>query len=47
MIKKNYVAPEFEELEIELEGFLCGSKDITDGLPIDMEGEDDGEDDGL
>ena len=46
-MRKYYVAPEFEELEIELEGFLCGSKDITDGGIVDMEGENDDEDDGL
>ena len=46
-MRKDYVAPEFEELEIELEGFLCGSKDIADGDPVDMGGENDDEDDGL
>jgi hypothetical protein len=46
-MKKYYVAPELEELEMELEGFLCGSKDIADGDPVDMGGENNDEDDGL
>ena len=46
-MKKMYVAPEVEELELELEGFLCGSSDIDDGTPADMGGTDNGEDDGL
>ena len=46
-MKKFYVAPELEELEMELEGFLCGSGDIEDGAPVDMGGEDNEEDDGL
>jgi hypothetical protein len=46
-MKKYYVAPELEELEIELEGFLCGSKDIVDGGEVDFGGDDDDEDDGL
>jgi hypothetical protein len=46
-MKKFYVAPELEELDLELEGFLCGSKDIEDGTPIDMGGENNDEDDGL
>ena len=46
-MKKMYVAPEVEELELELEGFLCGSADIEDGSPVDMGGENGDEDDGL
>ena len=46
-MKKFYVAPELEELEMELEGFLCGSADIEDGTPADMGGGNDDEDDGL
>jgi hypothetical protein len=44
-MKKMYVAPEVEELELELEGFLCGS--IEDQAPADMGGENNDEDDGL
>ena len=46
-MKKFYVAPELEELEMELEGFLCGSDDIEDGTPADIGGQNDDEDDGL
>jgi hypothetical protein len=46
-MKKYYVAPELEELEMELEGFLCGSTTIEDGAPVDMGGESGDEDDGL
>lgn len=46
-MKKFYVAPELEELEMELEGFLCGSTDIEDGTPADIGGQNDDEDDGL
>ena len=46
-MKKIYVAPEVEELELELEGFLCGSANIEDGTPVDMGGGNDDEDDGL
>ena len=46
-MKMNYVAPEVEELELKLEGFLCGSADIEDGTPIDMGGTDNEEGDGL
>ena len=46
-MKKYYVAPEFEELNLEMEGFLCGSADIEDGTPADMGGANDDEDDGL
>jgi hypothetical protein len=46
-MKKYYVAPELEELEIELEGFLCGSQEIGDHVPVDMGGENNDEDDGL
>lgn len=46
-MRKYYVAPELEELEIELEGFLCGSADIEDGTPVDMGGGNNDEDDGL
>jgi hypothetical protein len=46
-MKKYYVAPELEELEMELEGFLCGSTDIEDGTPADMGGNNNDEDDGL
>ena len=42
-----YVAPEVEELELELEGFLCGSADIDEGVPVDMGGDNDDADDGL
>ena len=46
-MKKVYFAPEVEELDLELEGFLCGSSDIEDGTPADMGGSNDDEDDGL
>jgi hypothetical protein len=46
-MRKYYVAPELEELEMELEGFLCGSTDIEDGTPVDMGGNNNDEDDGL
>lgn len=46
-MKKMYFAPEVEELELELEGFLCGSTDIDDGVPADMGGNNDDENDGL
>ena len=46
-MKKFYIAPEVEELELELEGFLCGSSDIEDGGKVDMGGSSDDEDDGL
>ena len=46
-MKKVYFAPEVEELDLELEGFLCGSSDIEDGTPADMGGGNDDEDDGL
>lgn len=46
-MKKMYVAPEVEELNLELEGFLCGSADIEDGGKVDMGGDNGDEDDGL
>ena len=46
-MKKIYVAPEVEELELELEGFLCGSANIEDGTPADLGGGNDDEGDGL
>jgi len=47
MMKKEYMAPEFEELELLQEGFLCASTDIEDGDPVPMGGADDEEGDGL
>lgn len=47
MNKKFYMTPEVEEVELELEGFLCGSSDIEEGVPVDMGGDNNDEDDGL
>ena len=48
MDKKMYFAPEFEELEMLTEGFLCASTDLDEGDVIPgMDKNDDEEGDGF
>ena len=47
MNKKMYFAPEADEMELLMEGFLCASTDLDEGDPLPMDKSDDTEDDGL
>lgn len=46
-MKKNYIAPEMDEVLYATEGFLCASTDLNDGDPIPMGGDNDDEGDGF
>jgi hypothetical protein len=47
MEKRQYTTPWMEILDLEIEGFLCASKDFEDGDPVTFNPGDAGDDEGF